>query len=68
MDPWAKGKRPWPQSYDTENLLTHADLSDGSPFVVEVGGHPGIDILRKSTRTFLPGLSFFKTCRTLSPR
>jgi hypothetical protein len=46
MDVWAKGKRPWPQFYDTQALLDGADLSDGSPFVVDVGGHHGIDLMR----------------------
>jgi fumagillin biosynthesis methyltransferase len=46
MDLWAKHKRPWPQFYDTKALLEHADLSDGSAFVVDVGGHHGIDLLR----------------------
>ncbi|KAJ5509587.1 hypothetical protein N7527_011730 [Penicillium freii] len=46
MDLWAKGKRPWPQFYDTQALLDGADLSDGSPFIVDVGGHHGIDLMR----------------------
>ncbi|GAB1193998.1 hypothetical protein APSETT444_003235 [Aspergillus pseudonomiae] len=46
MDLWAKQKRPWPEFYDTTALLEGADLSDGSPFVVDVGGHHGIDLLR----------------------
>jgi hypothetical protein len=46
MDLWAKQKRPWPQFYDTDSLLSGADLSDGSPFVVDIGGHHGIDLLR----------------------
>lgn len=46
MDLWAKQKRPWPQFYDTKSLLEGADLSDGSAFVVDVGGHHGIDLLR----------------------
>lgn len=46
MDLWAKQKRPWPEFYDTETLLEGADLSDGSAFVVDVGGHHGIDLLR----------------------
>ena len=46
MDLWAKGKRPWPQFYDTQALLDGADLSDGSPFIVDIGGHHGIDLMR----------------------
>lgn len=46
MDVWAKGKRPWPEFYDTQALLDGADLSNGSPFVVDVGGHHGIDLMR----------------------
>ncbi|KAI1778547.1 putative O-methyltransferase [Hypoxylon cercidicola] len=46
MDVLAKGKRPWPQFYDTQTLLDGADLSDNSPFVVDVGGHHGIDLVR----------------------
>lgn len=46
MDLWAKQKRPWPQFYDTKALLEGADLTNGSAFVVDVGGHHGIDLLR----------------------
>ncbi|KAH8800660.1 putative O-methyltransferase [Xylogone sp. PMI_703] len=46
MDVWTKGKRPWPQFYDTQALLDGADLTDGSPFVVDIGGHHGIDLMR----------------------
>ncbi|KAL8999561.1 MAG: hypothetical protein Q9169_001650 [Polycauliona sp. 2 TL-2023] len=46
MDLWGKHKRPWPQFYNTEKLLEGADLSDGSAFVVDVGGHHTIDLLR----------------------
>ncbi|KAJ5861071.1 uncharacterized protein N7529_008381 [Penicillium soppii] len=46
MDVWAKGKRAWPQFYDTQALLDGADLSNGNPFVVDVGGHHGIDLMR----------------------
>ena len=46
MTLWAKQKRPWPEFYDTRALLEGANLSDGSPFVVDVGGHHGIDLLR----------------------
>ncbi|KAH8803013.1 putative O-methyltransferase [Xylogone sp. PMI_703] len=46
MTLWTKGKRPWPQYYDTEALLQGADLSDGGVFVVDVGGHHGMDLLR----------------------
>ncbi|KAL8943869.1 MAG: hypothetical protein Q9211_000808 [Gyalolechia sp. 1 TL-2023] len=46
MDLWGKYKRLWPQFYDTETLLQGADLSDCSAFVVDVGGHHTIDLLR----------------------
>ncbi|CAO1603070.1 MAG: hypothetical protein LQ349_002951 [Xanthoria aureola] len=46
MDLWGKHKRPWPQFYDTEVLLEGANLGDGSAFVVDVGGHHTIDLLR----------------------
>ncbi|KAL8846834.1 MAG: hypothetical protein Q9221_008092 [Calogaya cf. arnoldii] len=46
MDLWGKHKRPWPQFYDTETLLKGANLSDGSAFIVDVGGHHTIDLLR----------------------
>lgn len=46
MDLWGKHKRPWPQFYDTEVLLEGAHLGDGSAFVVDVGGHHTIDLLR----------------------
>jgi len=46
MTLWARQKRPWPEFYDTKALLEGADLSDGSAFVVDVGGHHGIDLLR----------------------
>lgn len=43
---WGKHKRPWPEFYDTGALLEGANLSDGSPFIVDVGGHHGVDLLR----------------------
>ncbi|OAQ62672.1 O-methyltransferase [Pochonia chlamydosporia 170] len=43
---WGKHKRPWPQFYDTKALLEGADLSDGSAFIVDIGGHHGVDLLR----------------------
>ncbi|KAH8689278.1 putative O-methyltransferase [Phaeosphaeriaceae sp. PMI808] len=46
MDLWAKQKRSWPQFFDTDSLLKGADLSDGSAFVVDIGGHHGIDLHR----------------------
>ena len=46
MDLWGKHKRPWPQFYDTDMLLEGANLSDGSAFIVDVGGHHTIDLLR----------------------
>ncbi len=46
MDVWGKGKRPWPEFYDTQALLDGADLSHGGAFVVDVGGHHGIDLMR----------------------
>jgi hypothetical protein len=50
MDVWAKGKRPWPEFYDTQALLNGADLSNGRPFVVDVGGHHGIDLMRMAEK------------------
>lgn len=46
MDLWAKQKRSWPEFYDTTALFQGADLSGGGAFVVDVGGHHGIDLLR----------------------
>ncbi|KAL8909686.1 MAG: hypothetical protein Q9171_004931 [Xanthocarpia ochracea] len=46
MDLWGKHKRPWPQFYDTNMLLEGANMSDGSAFIVDVGGHHTIDLLR----------------------
>lgn len=43
---WSNQKRLWPQFYDTEALLQGADLTDGSTFVVDVGGHHGVDLFR----------------------
>lgn len=44
MEAWTKWKTPWTKVYDTTKLLENADLSNGSPFVVDVGGNTGIDI------------------------
>ncbi|KAH8800688.1 putative O-methyltransferase [Xylogone sp. PMI_703] len=46
MTLWTMGKRPWPQYHDTEALLQGADLNNGGVFVVDVGGHHGVDLLR----------------------
>ncbi|KAI1763361.1 putative O-methyltransferase [Hypoxylon sp. FL1150] len=45
MTAWARYKIPWPQFYDTASLIEGADLSDGKPLVVDIGGHHGVDIL-----------------------
>lgn len=45
MTAWAKYKIPWPQFYDTASLIEGADLSDGKPLVVDIGGHHGVDLL-----------------------
>ncbi|KAJ6172591.1 hypothetical protein N7470_001658 [Penicillium chermesinum] len=44
MEAWTMWKTPWVNVYDTNKLLDGADLSDGSPFVVDLGGNTGIDI------------------------
>lgn len=44
MEAWTAWKTPWVNVYDTNKLLEGADLSDGSPFVVDLGGNTGIDI------------------------
>ncbi|KAI1081430.1 S-adenosyl-L-methionine-dependent methyltransferase [Whalleya microplaca] len=46
MTMWAKYKKPWPEFYDTTSLLEGADLSDGGVFVVDMGGHHGVDLIR----------------------
>ncbi|KAJ5681585.1 uncharacterized protein N7477_001525, partial [Penicillium maclennaniae] len=44
MEAWTTWKTPWTKVYDTTKLLENADLSNGSPFVVDVGGKTGIYI------------------------
>lgn len=44
MEAWTAWKTPWTKVYSTTKLLEGADLSRGSPFVVDVGGNTGIDI------------------------
>ncbi|KAH9991414.1 S-adenosyl-L-methionine-dependent methyltransferase [Xylariaceae sp. FL0662B] len=46
MTAWAKYKKPWPEFYDTKSLLEGADLSNGNAFVIDVGGHHGVDLIR----------------------
>lgn len=40
---WVQSKVPWPQVYDTEMLVSGADLS--RPVVVDIGGHTGVDLM-----------------------
>lgn len=40
---WIQSKVPWPQVYDTEMLVSEADLS--RPVVVDIGGHTGVDLM-----------------------
>lgn len=44
MEAWTAWKTPWTQVYDTDRLLEGANLDNGAPFVVDVGGNTGIDI------------------------
>ncbi|KAJ5659479.1 hypothetical protein N7507_005930 [Penicillium longicatenatum] len=44
MEAWTTWKTPWTKVYDTSQLLEGANLDNGSPFVVDVGGNTGIDI------------------------
>ncbi|KAJ5128502.1 hypothetical protein N7448_002223 [Penicillium atrosanguineum] len=44
MEAWTTWKTPWTKVYDTTQLLESANLINGSPFVVDVGGNTGIDI------------------------
>ncbi|KAL4788957.1 O-methyltransferase-domain-containing protein [Aspergillus venezuelensis] len=46
MEAWTAWKTPWTKIYDTSSLLKGADLDNGAPFVVDVGGNTGIDISR----------------------
>ncbi|KAI8631284.1 S-adenosyl-L-methionine-dependent methyltransferase [Xylariaceae sp. FL1651] len=46
MKTWAKYKVPWPQFYDTESLVSGADLENGGVLCVDIGGHHGIDLTR----------------------
>ncbi|OTA91920.1 hypothetical protein M434DRAFT_396864 [Hypoxylon sp. CO27-5] len=46
MTEWAEYRVPWPQFYDTASLINGADLSSGSPLVVDMGGLHGGDLLR----------------------
>jgi hypothetical protein len=44
MEAWTAWKTPWTKVYDTSRLLEGAELDNGTPFVVDVGGNTGIDI------------------------
>lgn len=44
MEAWTMWKTPWTNVVDTTQLLEGANLDNGSPFVVDVGGNTGIDI------------------------
>lgn len=44
MEAWTAWKTPWTKVYDTHRLLEGANLDNGAPFVVDVGGNTGIDI------------------------
>lgn len=44
MEAWTAWKTPWTKVFDTNRLLKGAQLENGSPFVVDVGGNTGIDI------------------------
>ncbi|KAI1416372.1 putative O-methyltransferase [Hypoxylon sp. FL1857] len=46
MREWSEYRVPWPQFYDTASLINGADLSSGSPLVIDMGGHHGDDLLR----------------------
>ncbi|KAI0839630.1 putative O-methyltransferase [Hypoxylon sp. FL0890] len=46
MAEWAEYRVPWPQFYDTESLINGADLSSGSPLLIDMGGLHGGDLLR----------------------
>ncbi|KAI1380554.1 putative O-methyltransferase [Hypoxylon crocopeplum] len=45
MREWSKYKIPWPEFYDTASLIDGADLSSGTPLIVDLGGHHGYDLL-----------------------
>ncbi|KAF9891585.1 hypothetical protein FE257_003596 [Aspergillus nanangensis] len=50
MEAWTTWKTPWTKVYDTNQLLEGAQLDDGSPFVVDIGGNTGIDISHVLTK------------------
>ncbi|KAI0178689.1 putative O-methyltransferase [Hypoxylon sp. FL1284] len=50
MTEWTKYKMPWPEYYDTTTLVDEADLSDGKPLVVDIGGLSGVDLLSVSDK------------------
>ncbi|XDG06141.1 hypothetical protein ABKA04_005756 [Annulohypoxylon sp. FPYF3050] len=43
---YSKYRVPWPEFYDTHSLIEGADLSSGSPLIVDVGGLHGADLLK----------------------
>lgn len=45
MADWTNYKPDWTETFDTTALLAGADLAQG-PFVVDMGGHFGVDISR----------------------
>lgn len=44
MEAWTAWKTPWTKLYDPRKLLDGANLNDGSPLVVDLGGNTGLDI------------------------
>ncbi|KAF7556310.1 hypothetical protein G7Z17_g1509 [Cylindrodendrum hubeiense] len=44
MEAWTAWKTPWTKLYDPSKLIDGANLDDGSPLVVDLGGNTGIDI------------------------
>ncbi|KAJ4407173.1 hypothetical protein N0V91_004055 [Didymella pomorum] len=46
MTAWRNHKMPWTEVYDTTELVSGADLKNGAPLFVDVGGAHGLDTER----------------------
>lgn len=44
MEAWTAWKTRWTKLFDPSKLIDGANLDDGSPLVVDLGGNTGIDI------------------------
>ncbi|KAH7123485.1 S-adenosyl-L-methionine-dependent methyltransferase [Dactylonectria estremocensis] len=44
MEAWTAWKTPWTKLFDPRKLIEGANLGNGSPLVVDLGGNTGIDI------------------------